>query len=89
LQTDKLLPCLQTCREYEQINKRKQAPWPESARELYRPRDRRLLAMLVPNFAEIGCHEVSVTDPYDRILGFQDRSRYVLFQVATQLYSRG
>jgi hypothetical protein len=26
-------------------------------------------------FAESGCHVVSVTDPYGRILGFLDRSR--------------
>jgi hypothetical protein len=32
---------------------------------------------------------VSVTDPYGRILGFLDRSRYVFFQVASQLHSRG
>jgi hypothetical protein len=32
---------------------------------------------------------VSVTDPYGRILGFLDRSRYFFFQVAPQLYSRG
>jgi hypothetical protein len=32
---------------------------------------------------------VSVTDPYSRILGFLDRSRYVFFQVAPQLYSQG
>jgi hypothetical protein len=31
---------------------------------------------------------VSVTDPYGRILGFLDRSRYFFFQVAPQLYSR-
>jgi hypothetical protein len=37
-------------------------PWPESASELYRPSDRRLLAKLVPTFA------ASVTDPYGRIL---------------------
>jgi hypothetical protein len=30
---------------------------------------------------------VSVTDPYGRILGFLDRSRYFLFQAAPQLYS--
>jgi hypothetical protein len=29
---------------------RKQTPWPESARELYRPSDRRLSANLVPTF---------------------------------------
>jgi hypothetical protein len=31
---------------------------------------------------------VSATDPYGRVFGFLDRSRY-LFQVAPQLYSRG
>jgi hypothetical protein len=66
-----------------------QTPWPESASELYRPNDRRLSAKLVPIFADRGCHVVSVTDPYGRILGFLDRSRYCLFQVAPQLYSRG
>jgi hypothetical protein len=30
-----------------------------------------------------------VTDPYGRILGFLDRSRYFFFQLAPQLYSRG
>jgi hypothetical protein len=50
--------------------------------ELYRPSDRRLSAKLVPNFADGWCHVVSVTDPYDPILGFLDRSRYFFFQVA-------
>jgi CBS-domain-containing membrane protein len=67
----------------------KQTPWPESASEQHRPSDRRLLAKLVPTFADRGWHVVSVTDPYGRILGFLDRSRYVFFQVAPQLYSRG
>jgi hypothetical protein len=67
----------------------KQSPWPESASELYRPSDRHLSAKLVPTFAGIGCHVVSVTDLYDRVLGFLDRSRYFFFQVAPQLYSRG
>jgi hypothetical protein len=53
----------------------------------YRPSDRRLSAKLVPTFADRGCHVVSVTDPYGRILGFLDR--YFFFQVAPQLYSRG
>jgi hypothetical protein len=35
------------------------------------------------------CRVVSATDPYGRILGFLDRSRYFIFQVAPQLYSRG
>jgi CBS-domain-containing membrane protein len=40
--------------------------------ELYRPSDRRLLAKLVPAFADKGCHVVSVMDPHGRILGFLD-----------------
>jgi hypothetical protein len=40
-------------------------------------------------FSNRECHVVSVTDPYSRILGFLDRSRYFFFQVAPQLYSRG
>jgi hypothetical protein len=48
-------------------------PWSESASELYRPSDRRLSAKLVPKFADRGCHVVSVTDPYCRILCFLDR----------------
>jgi hypothetical protein len=51
--------------------------------------DHRLLAKVVPTFADRGCHVVSVMDPYDRILGFLDRSRYFFFQVPTRLYSRG
>jgi hypothetical protein len=43
-------------------------PWPESANELYRQTDYHLSAKLVPNFADRGCHVVSVTDPYGRIL---------------------
>jgi hypothetical protein len=58
---------------------KKKTPWPESASELYRLRDRRLSAKLVPTFADRGCHIVSVTDPYGRILGFLDRSRYSFF----------
>jgi hypothetical protein len=51
-------------------------PWPESASELYRPSDRRLSAKRLPTFADRGCHVVSVANPYGRILGFLDRSRY-------------
>jgi hypothetical protein len=35
------------------LNKQ-QTPWPESASELYRPRDNRLSAKLVPNYADKG-----------------------------------
>jgi hypothetical protein len=58
-----------------------------SASELYRPSDRHLSARLVPTSADRGCHVVSVTDPYARIVGFLDRSRYCFFQEAPQLYS--
>jgi hypothetical protein len=50
-------------------------PCPESASELYRPSDRRLLMKLMPTFADRGCHVVSVMDSYGRILGFLDRMR--------------
>jgi hypothetical protein len=43
----------------------------------------------VPTFAGTRCLVVSVTNSYDRNLGFLDRSRYILFQEAPQLYSRG
>jgi hypothetical protein len=66
-----------------------QTPWLESASELYRQSYRRLSANLVPTFADRGCHVVSATNPYGRILGFLDRSRSFFLQVAPQLYSRG
>jgi hypothetical protein len=69
--------------------KKKATSWSESGRELYRKSDRRLSAKLVPTFEDRGCHVVNVTDPYGRILGFLDRSRYFFFQIAPQLYSRG
>jgi hypothetical protein len=47
-------------------------PWPQSASELNRPSDRRLSVKLVPTFEDRGCHVVSATDPYGRILGFLD-----------------
>jgi hypothetical protein len=54
----------------------KKTPWSEPASELYRPSDRRLSAKRLPTFVDKGCHVVSVTDLYGRILGFLDRSRY-------------
>jgi hypothetical protein len=59
--------------------------WPESVSELYRPSESRLSAKLVPTFADRGFHVVNVTDPYDRNLGFLDRSNYSFFQAAPQL----
>jgi hypothetical protein len=38
--------------------------------------------------ADRGCHVVSETDFYGRILDFVDRNHYFFFQVAPQLYSR-
>jgi hypothetical protein len=70
------------------IKLKNQTQWPESASELYRPSDLRLSVKLVPTFADIRCHVVSVTDPYNHIFGFLERSRYFFFQVAPQLYSR-
>jgi hypothetical protein len=58
------------------LKKKKKTPWSESASELYRPKDHRLSAKWLPTFADKGCHVVSVKDPYGRILGFLDRSRY-------------
>jgi hypothetical protein len=75
--------------DFFQPTKKTKIPWPESVSELYRPSDRRLSAKLLPTFSCRGCHEVSMPDPYGRILGFLDRSCYFVFQVAPQLYSRG
>jgi hypothetical protein len=41
-----------------------------------RPNDRSLSAKWLPTVADRGCHVVSVTDPYGRILGFLDRNCY-------------
>jgi hypothetical protein len=54
----------------------KQTPWSVSASELHRPSDHRLSAKWLPTFVDRGCHVISVTDPYGRILDFLDRSRY-------------
>jgi hypothetical protein len=63
-------------------------PWRESASELYRPSGRCLWAKLVSTFAGRGCRVVSMTDPYDCILGSLDWSSYFFFQATPQLYSR-
>jgi hypothetical protein len=69
--------------------KNKQPPWLESVSELYRPSDCRLSVKLLPTFEDTGCHAVSVTDLYGRILVCLDWIHYFFFQVAPQLYSRG
>jgi hypothetical protein len=43
-----------------------------------------LSAKLVPSFGDRGCHVVSVTDPYGRILGFLGRVR--VFKIAPPLH---
>jgi hypothetical protein len=65
------------------------SPWPQSASELHRRSDSRLSEKLVPTFPNRRCRVVSATDPYGRIRGFLDLSRYFFFQVPLQLYSRG
>jgi hypothetical protein len=70
-------------------NNKNETPWPEYASDLYRPSDRRLSAKLVPTFSDRGCHVVSVADSYGNNLDFLDRSLYLFFQVAPELYSRG
>jgi hypothetical protein len=50
--------------------------WPSSESEVYRPRNRRLSAKLVPSFVDRWCRMVSATDPNGRILGFLHRKRY-------------
>jgi hypothetical protein len=64
-------------------------PWPESASELYWPSHCRLSTKLVPTLADRVCCVVSEDGPYNRILGFLDRSSYFFFRVAPPLYSRG
>jgi hypothetical protein len=54
----------------------KKKSWSESSSELYRPSDRLLSAKRLPTFVDRGFHVVSLTDPYGRILGFLDSSRY-------------
>jgi hypothetical protein len=62
------------------VTSNKKKSWPESASKQYRPSDRRMSVKLVPTFADRGCQVVSVTDPYDRILEFLDRSRIFSFK---------
>jgi hypothetical protein len=45
---------------------KKQTPWLESASELYRARDSRLSAKLVPTLADRGCRVVSAANPQGR-----------------------
>jgi hypothetical protein len=73
----------------KQENKNKPTPSPWSASEIYRPRDRRLSAKLVPTFVDREYRVDSETDPHGRNLAFPDWSRCYFFPVAPQLYSRG
>jgi hypothetical protein len=40
------------------------------------------MSKIAPTLVDRECHVVSATDPYGRILGFLDRSRYFFLQVA-------
>jgi hypothetical protein len=64
-------------------------PWLLSVSNLYRPSDRRFFGEVSANVCGEGCRVVSAAHPYGRNLGFLDQSRYISFQVAPQLYSRG
>jgi hypothetical protein len=66
----------------------KKNPWSEPASELYRPSDRRLSAKLLPTFADRGCHVVSVTDPYCRILGFLEKTATFLSSSSSVVLTR-
>jgi hypothetical protein len=55
---------------------------------IHRPSDRRLSAKWSPTFADRGCHVVSVTNPYGRILGFLDRSRYFSIKYSSVVLMR-
>jgi hypothetical protein len=68
-------------------NETKQTPWYESVSELYRLSDHHLSAKVLSTFADRRCCVGSTMDPYGRILGFLDQSRYYFFQVDTRLYS--
>jgi hypothetical protein len=48
------------------VNQKMKTPWLWSASEIYRPSDRRLLAKLVPTFADRVCHVVSAMDSHCR-----------------------
>jgi hypothetical protein len=86
-----LCPAPTRCSETSMLfpSRKRKTPLSQSSSELYRQREHRLSAKLVPTFEDKGYHVVSVTHPYGRILGFLDRSCYFVFQVAPQLYSRG
>jgi hypothetical protein len=64
---NKLFKNLQFCLRYEP---------PYSPRCYFLQESRSLSAKWLPTFADRGCHVVSVTDPYGRILGFLHRSLY-------------
>jgi hypothetical protein len=87
LQTNKLPPPLIRCDFLQHVIPiiPLTTPWPESASELYRPCDRRLLENLVSTFADRGCHVVSVTYAYGRNLGFLDRSRYFFLSSSSSI----
>jgi hypothetical protein len=71
--------------QYERKQNEKQTPWLKLASELHRPSGRRLLARLVPPFADRGCCVVSTKDSYDHIHGFLDRSYHLFFPSSSSI----
>jgi hypothetical protein len=52
-------------------------PWPQSARELYGPSDRRLSTKSVPTFVDRDYRVVRATDSYGRILEYLERKVFL------------
>jgi hypothetical protein len=67
----------------------KQTPWSESASELYWPSDRRLSAKLVPTFADRGVPRGQRDGSLRPCSRFSRPEPLLLYQVGSQLYSRG
>jgi hypothetical protein len=73
------------CRNFQ---RRYTTPWSESASELYRPSDRRLLAKWLPTFCGLRVprgQRDGFLRPYS---GFSRQEPLLFYQVAPQLYSR-
>jgi hypothetical protein len=74
-----ILTLMFDCWSFEHVTKMlitKKTPWSEYTNKLYRPSDLRLSAKWLSTFADRGCHVISLTDPYGRILDILNRSLY-------------
>jgi hypothetical protein len=80
------LLALRHFRDFTNGSIKKKTPWLESASELYQPSDLRLLAKLVPTFADRECCVVGVTDPFGIFPRISRLEPLPFFPVAPQLY---